>query len=69
MNTSICNGGKIISMGGDLGNRAMHLLNKFGKAHNIINKIQFNTFKLQFSSNINYYENKINETLTAGLKS
>ena len=38
--------GKIISMDGDLGNRAMHFLNKFGTLKNIINRINFNDFHM-----------------------
>jgi hypothetical protein len=64
--TSIRNGGKIVSMDGDLGNRAMHFLGTYGRMTNLINRINFNTFKLQITSDRNHYENQIFESLSKG---
>ena len=64
--TSVRNGGKIVSMDGDLGNRAMHFLHKYGKMSNLINKINFNTFHLKLTTDLSYYENQIFEALSEG---
>ena len=61
--SSIINGGKVISMDGDLGSRAMHFLNTWGNSTNIINTIKFNTFKMVITSRRNYYEKCIFEAL------
>ena len=61
--SSIANKGKIISMDGDLGCRAMHFLKPYGKTKNIINKINFNTFKMSITPNRNYYESQIFKAL------
>ena len=50
-------------MDGDLGCRAMHCLNKYGNAINIINTVKFNTFKMCITSGKNYFENRIFEAL------
>ena len=61
--SSIDNKGRIISMDGDLGSRAMHFLNKYGNAINIINTVKFNTFNLSITSKISYVESQIFEAL------
>ena len=52
-------------MDGDLGNRAMHFLSKFGKIKNIINRINFNDFHMKFTIDRDYYETQISQALDA----
>ena len=53
-------------MDGDLGNRAMHFLTKFGRMKNIINRINFNDFHMKFTIDRDYYESNIFQALDAG---
>ena len=57
--SSVLNGGKIISMDGDLGNRTVNFLKDYGNMINIINNVNFNSFKLNITSNLDYFENCI----------
>jgi hypothetical protein len=63
INVSIANGGRIISLDSDLSNRGMHFIKQFGKPINIINNINFNTFKFNITSNRQHFENEIYKAL------